>query len=102
MLKLNCACAYILTSSIRVGVLYIFLDIFWIFNNIDPKVVIISKVIIISASVNLCALEMKIDKIIFWMFAYFVRMNTWFSKIEDDILTEKSMAFPVLYTCLFL
>ena len=53
------------SSSIRVGVLFIFLDIFGIFNNINPKILTISKVIIISANVNFCALEMKIDGIIF-------------------------------------
>ena len=73
------------TSSIRVGVILIFLDVFKIFNNINPKIVIISKVIIISANVNLCALEIKIDGIIFRMFAYFVRIKTWFSKIDNDM-----------------
>ena len=52
-------------SSIRIGVLFILGDIFSIFNNINPKAVIISKLIIVSANVNLCALEMKIDRIIF-------------------------------------
>ena len=72
-------------SSIRVGVLFIFLDIFWIFNSINLKIVIISKVIIISANVNLCALEMKIDGINFWMFAYCVSIKTWFSKIDNGM-----------------
>ena len=53
------------TNSMRVGVLFIFFDIFLIFNSINPKIVIMSKVIIISANVNLCALEIKIDGMIF-------------------------------------
>ena len=73
------------TSSMRVGVIFIFLDIFWILNNINPKIVFISKVIIISANVNLCALGIKIDGIIFWTFAYFVRIKMWFSKIYNDM-----------------
>ena len=72
-------------SSVRVGVLFILLDIFWISNNINPKIVIISKVMIISANVNLCALEMKMDGIIFWIFTYFVRIKIWFSKIDNDM-----------------
>ena len=70
------------TSSIRAGVLFIFSDISWIFNNINYKIVIISKVMITSANVKLCALEMKIDGIIFWMLAYCARIKTWFSKID--------------------
>ena len=41
--------------------------------------------IIIIASIYSCALEMKIDGIIFWMFAHFVRITTWFLKIFNDI-----------------
>ena len=53
------------TNSIRVGVLFIFFDISLIFNSINRKIVIMSRVIIICANVNLCALEIKIDEIIF-------------------------------------
>ena len=53
------------TNSICIGFLFIFFDIFLIFNSTNPKIVIVSKVIIISANVNLCALEIKIDGIIF-------------------------------------
>ena len=72
-------------SSIRVRVLFILLDFFRIFNSINPKIVIISKVIIISVNVNSCALEIKIDGIIFWMLVYFVRIKTWFSKIDNGM-----------------
>ena len=41
--------------------------------------------IINSANVNLCALEMTIDGIIFWMFTYFVIMDTWCSKIDNQM-----------------
>ena len=85
-------------SSIRVGVLFIFLDIFWIFNNINPKIVIISKVIIINANVNLCAQEIKMDGMIFWMFAYFVKIKTWFLKIDNGMSCfseEEVIAFLV-------
>ena len=51
---------------------------------------------VINANVNLCALEMIMDVIIFGIFSSFVRIKTWFSKIHNGMLSfcwRKSNSF---------